>query len=448
MSNETFFLFDFGTSSNDQKEEMTLPSYDFNNCNYRESIFQTEAELNFQSASYSFFNSSDEETEYNGDVVGKPNQTNQGVNVQYQVPMSLDIYRNDDEMLEISSTKKSSDKETREKKFWTKIEDDLLLGYIDKMQSKNWRQISDYIKSKSPQQCAYRYSKLLSDMNKKKWNRKDDIKLIELVESFGQNWEIISRNFGDRSERDVETRFKEKLDPNVKNTKFTEEEDNEIIRLYEEYGNDWFQIARRFKNRNAKMIKKRFQSYLKFHCKKKSRGKKSFSSFHNLPTRSHSQVSTPRSSQGPSSIASVSEFKNETNFNVENFFHREELDFDIFNAQHLKIDMLASYSSQIENIDKYFSQICLFYTEKSLRLEQAIARSNRSGFEIDNILNINSQVSSQIESFMNQVRQMQREKTLTFMTEQAYKLYIVRYIETILQIIQQIKVKVSLFQSL
>jgi len=284
-------------------------------------------------------------------------------------------------------------------------------------------------------------------MNKKKWNRKDDIKLIELVESFGQNWDVIAKEFGDRSERDVETRFKEKLDPNVKNTKFSDQEDCEIIALYEKLGNDWFQIAQHFKNRNAKMIKKRFQTYLKFSCKKLKRNKKS--SFHDRSTRSHSEISTPRSSQGPAS-------RDNNNFsfqgqNVDTFFDKDKVkrdeEFAILSSEYFKIDLQASFSNQIENIDKYFSQICLFYTEKSLLFEQAISLSNKSGFEIDNILNMNSQVSSEVEQMMRKVHQMHVEKT-TFMNEQAYKMYIIRYIEIILNIIQQIKLKLNLFHSL
>jgi len=398
----------------------------------------------------SFYNSSfNDEEDDNSDhykIVIQPQ-----LNTDNIVPMDVVI----DKMMEPSPNKKPSDKETKEKKFWTKGEDDLLLGYINKLQNRNWHLVSEYIKTKSPQQCAYRYNKLISDLNKKKWNRKDDIKLIELVETYGQNWEIISRQFGDRSERDVEMRFKDKLDPNVKNTKFSEEEDLEIMKLYEEYGNDWLQISRFFKNRHAKMIKKRFQTVLKFSCKKPSKRrsitKPTFSNLsidNNLSTRSN----TPRSSQGPSSQTIASD--NQTvkdSFNVDAFFDRSvkrgELEFDILSASNLKIDLCASYASQIDNIDKYFSQVSLFYTEKSLELEQALAKANRMRIEIDNIFNINSQVSNHVELLMSELKQMQRERN-SAMSDQSYKSYIVRYIEVILVIIQQIKVKLNLLQSL
>jgi len=124
----------------------------------------------------------------------------------------------------------------------------------------------------------------------------------------------------------------------------------------------------------------------------------------------------------------------------------DEVEFDILSPNYLKIDLLSSFANQVDNIDKYFSQISLFYTEKSLMLEQAIVQSNKSRLEIDNIININSQASKEVELLMAKVHQIHREKT-TLMSEQACKIYIVRYIETILQIIQQIKLKINLFKS-
>jgi hypothetical protein len=485
--NETYQLFDFGTFGTlNYNEDLEFQA---NHYHYQ-SIFQNDLDNNvnnvnvdvdFHSAplsnNYSFLSNSsdsDEETE---------NLANPKSNAA-----SFDMIIDDkmDKMIETSSSRTCenisvySTNSTKEKKFWTKIEDDLLLGYINKTQNKNWRMVSEYIKTKSPQQCAYRYSKLISDMNKKKWSRKDDIKLIELVETYGSNWGIIAREFGDRSERDVESRYKDKLDPNVKNTKFLPEEDNEIVRLYEEYGNDWFNIARHFKNRNAKMIKKRFQTVLKFNCKKTSKRNRTKSKFANTSCNltintdlinASSNASTPRSSLGPtpksvkssmsamlgsnkSTQLSITPMNDNNPFNVDLFFDKEVKsfesnnmnvnafsDFDILSANYLKIDLHASYANQVENIDKYFSQICLFYTEKSLQLEQAIL--HKSGFEIDNIVNINSQVSSQVEMLMNKISQMQKER-VNITSDQCYKTYIVKYIETILQIIQQIKIKVSL----
>ena len=95
-------------------------------------------------------------------------------------------------------------------------------------------------------------------MNSRVWNRQEDIKLIELHESYGSDWFSISQFFNNKNQRDVEFRYKEKLDPNVKMTEFTKKEDNLIIKLYKVHGNKWFEISRHFKTRNSQMIKKRY----------------------------------------------------------------------------------------------------------------------------------------------------------------------------------------------
>ena len=162
-----------------------------------------------------------------------------------------------------STFNKISTKLDNSKRFWSKKEDSLLLNYILNNKSKNWKKISEHIKTKTSQQCSYRYGKLISDMNKKKWSRKEDIKLIELHESYGSDWFSISQFFNNKNQRDVEFRYKEKLDPNVKMTEFTKKEDNLIIKLYKVHGNKWFEISRHFKTRNSQMIKKRYNLYLK-----------------------------------------------------------------------------------------------------------------------------------------------------------------------------------------
>ena len=95
------------------------------------------------------------------------------------------------------------------------------------------------------------------------FTRQDDLKIIELVEKYGLNWEIISKNFPDFTPEILEERYNNKLDPKLKRTKFTEEEDEKIVALYSKFGNNWKEIAFYFPDRNANMIKNRFYSFLK-----------------------------------------------------------------------------------------------------------------------------------------------------------------------------------------
>jgi hypothetical protein len=150
------------------------------------------------------------------------------------------------------------------KRIWTKEEDQILLNFMKQTNnSRNWKKISETLKTKTPQQCTYRYNKLVEEMTKRKWTRTEDIKLIELIEVHGNNWELIASMYEGRTAKDVEDRFVKKLDPNLKKSRFTDEEDEKLIKLHEKYGNQWFEISKNFKNRTVLMIKNRFYSFLR-----------------------------------------------------------------------------------------------------------------------------------------------------------------------------------------
>ena len=150
------------------------------------------------------------------------------------------------------------------KRIWTKTEDEMLLDFMKKTNnSRNWKKISDILKTKTPQQCTYRYNKLIEEITNRKWTRTEDIKLIELIEVHGHNWKLISSYFDGRLAQDIEARFTKKLDPNLKKSKFTEEEDELLIQLHTKLGNQWYEIASYFKNRTVLMIKNRFYTFLR-----------------------------------------------------------------------------------------------------------------------------------------------------------------------------------------
>ena len=150
------------------------------------------------------------------------------------------------------------------KRIWSKEEDKQLLGLVASFYKRNWKKISNTIGNKTPQQCAYRYDKLMKLETTKKWNRNDDILIMEQIESLGMNWVKISENLKNgRSPEEIRERYEKKLNPNLKRSNFTKEEDNLIIELHHKYGNRWNDIAKDFKDRSATMIKSRFYSFLK-----------------------------------------------------------------------------------------------------------------------------------------------------------------------------------------
>lgn len=149
-------------------------------------------------------------------------------------------------------------KEAKSKDEWQKTDDELLMKLCNEY--KNWNTISTKIGNKSRQQCIYRYQKLLKNSKgtSTKWKRIEDLKLIEMVEKVGKNWELISKYMPERTVEEIRFRYEDKLNNNVKKNKFTKEEDDLIINLHAKFGQNWDEIAKHIPKRTSIMIKSRF----------------------------------------------------------------------------------------------------------------------------------------------------------------------------------------------
>ena len=98
---------------------------------------------------------------------------------------------------------------------------------------------------------------------------------MKLYKEHGKNWSEISKFMPHRTGKQIRDRFLNALDDNLNKEKFSQEEDDKIIKLYKSYGNSWCRIAKRLKGRTGDMVKNRFYSSLKRIVEKKSkRGRK------------------------------------------------------------------------------------------------------------------------------------------------------------------------------
>ncbi len=146
-------------------------------------------------------------------------------------------------------------------RLWTNEEDQILLKYIKYSRVRNWKKISNILKTKTPQQCSYRYKKI-SKEEIKKWTRNEDILIIELAEKYDNNWEVIKSHFPFRNKREIMERYYKKLDSNL-NFNFKSEEDDLIFELHKIHGNKWSDISKSFKDKSPSMIKNRYFSLLR-----------------------------------------------------------------------------------------------------------------------------------------------------------------------------------------
>lgn len=159
--------------------------------------------------------------------------------------------------------KKSKIKEITKPSFWTKEEDDILMEKAQEYNYKNWNTIANFIPGRTSIQCSARYRRIRPGLIKGAWDKEEDAKLLMLYEKYGKNWAAISKEMPHRTGKQIRDRFLNSLDTKFERGKFTEEEDQIIIKYYKIYGNSWAKIAKKLKTRTGDMVKNRFYSSLK-----------------------------------------------------------------------------------------------------------------------------------------------------------------------------------------
>ena len=159
--------------------------------------------------------------------------------------------------------KKQKIKENKKPSFWTKEEDRILMEKAQEYHFKNWNAIANFIPGRTSIQCSARYRRIRPGLIKGAWGKEEDEKLLMLHEKYGKNWAAISKEMPHRTGKQIRDRFLNSLDTKFERGKFTEEEDQTIIKYYKLYGNSWAKIAKKLKTRTGDMVKNRFYSSLK-----------------------------------------------------------------------------------------------------------------------------------------------------------------------------------------
>ena len=151
----------------------------------------------------------------------------------------------------------------RNKKKWTKEEDEKLIKLAERNKERHWKDISKNFKNKNPLQCFSRYKRIKPGIIKGTWSREEDNKIISLVDIYGKSWSKIAKIIKSRNGKQIRDRYINVLDPDVKKGKFSYKEDKKIRDLYLQHGPRWATISRGLPNRTPDMIKNRFHSSIK-----------------------------------------------------------------------------------------------------------------------------------------------------------------------------------------
>ena len=80
---------------------------------------------------------------------------------------------------------------------------------------------------------------------RKNWKKEEDERLLKLIEKYGPHrWKLIAEIIQTKSAKQCRDHYFNCLDPKIRNSLWTEDEEKILLKKYQQYGSHWSKIKR------------------------------------------------------------------------------------------------------------------------------------------------------------------------------------------------------------